>query len=214
MGDSAVDPREFPAAALAILTAAEPRLAALRPAGPAVIGALDTGFAPARVRRAGSILVGEAAGLVNPFTGEGLSYAVQSGLLAADLIAANRSDPEGARRKYARRLAAASVGYFETARHAVRRYHLTWRVLAAGADNNHPFFTRCRHAILFPEGFSGPAAVRPRNLPKPDVALLAPFLIACDEVKLSVVRDEWPFLARLTGSGESLDQRGQRLEDS
>jgi menaquinone-9 beta-reductase len=214
VGDGAVDPRELPAAALAMLTAAEPRLAALRPAGPTVIGPLDTGFAPARVRRAGFILVGEAAGLVNPFTGEGLSYAVQSGLLAADLIAANRSDPEEARRQYVRRVARASVGYFETARHAVRRYHLTWRVLAAGADSNHPFFARCRHAILLPEGFSGsagPTAVRPRNLPRPDIALLTPFLVACDEVKLSVVRGEWPFLARLTGFGESLDQRSQRL---
>ena len=34
----------------------------------------------------GLLLVGDAGGLVNPFNGEGISYAMESGQLAADLV--------------------------------------------------------------------------------------------------------------------------------
>jgi flavin-dependent dehydrogenase len=39
-----------------------------------------------------TLLVGEAAGLVNPLTGEGIDYALESGQIAADILA--RSAPE------------------------------------------------------------------------------------------------------------------------
>jgi len=35
----------------------------------------------------GMLLVGDAGGLINPFTGEGIAYAVESGEIAAELIA-------------------------------------------------------------------------------------------------------------------------------
>jgi flavin-dependent dehydrogenase len=181
----------------------DPRFAALRPAGPLRSQPLYAGFAPSYVAQADGLLAGDAAGLVNPFTGEGLSSAVRTGLLAAQFIGSDLARPAAARRGYARRLAATFVGCFETSRHAARRYHLTWRILAAGAASDHPFFVRGRRALLLPEGPDGPVSPARLDLADPDTVFLGPFLAACDEVALSVVRDEWPFLARLALAGGS-----------
>lgn len=207
IGDVGADPGELLAAGLRLLRV-DPRFADVRPAGPVTSGPVDTGYAPARIRQAGYVLVGDAAGLANPFTGEGLSYAVHSALIATRAITAHRSDPDAARRLYARRLAATFVGYFETARHAGRRYQLAWRILAAGADSEHPFFAKGRRAVLLPEGFSGLTVAAPLAIARPDAARLAVFLAACDEVAISVVRDEWPFLGRLAMTGDGTS--GQR----
>lgn len=203
-GDPAADPERLLRAALGALAAADARFAAITPAGPVVSGALDAGFTPDRVAAAGHLLVGDAAGLVNPFTGEGLGNAVQSGLLAARSIAAQPSDPDAACRDYARRLSAGFVGYFETARHTARRYHLTWRVLGATADSDHPFFAKARRAILLPEGLAGLAPADHVDLARPEAIMLVPFLAACDEVVVATIRTQWPFLARLMMAGEVL----------
>jgi hypothetical protein len=191
------NPARLMTEAVQTLAAASPRFAKLRPAGQLVSSPLNTGFAPSRVAQSRCLLAGDAAGLVNPFTGEGISYAIHSGLLAARAIAAHRDDPERAWRHYRRSLAVTFVGYFETARHASRRYHLAWRILAAGAESDHPFFAKGRRAILMPDGFSGLAAAEQLSLIRAELVLTAPFLVACDEVAISAIRREWPFLARL-----------------
>ncbi|MBP2325489.1 flavin-dependent dehydrogenase [Kibdelosporangium banguiense] len=181
--------------ALAALGIAEPG----RPLGPVISGPVNSGFSPDP--DAGDLRVGDAAGLVNPFTGEGMSSAIQSGLIAARCIAAHIGDPAAARRIYARDLSATFVGYFETARHAARRYHLAWRVLAASAGSDSAFFVKGRRAILLPEGLSELAGAEPLALPSGVTPLLMPFLLACDEVAVTTVRHEWPFLARLLVTG-------------
>lgn len=186
------------------MLAADPRLATLRPVGPLISGPLNIGFSPSQVAGAPVILAGEAAGLVNPFTAEGLSYAIQSAEVAARAISANPADPDAARSTYAGSLAATFVGYFETAHHAARRYHLTWRILAAGAESDHPFFAKGRRAVLLPEGFSELAAGAQMRLTDSDAARLIPFLAACDEVAIATVRREWPFLARLVMADDHL----------
>jgi hypothetical protein len=172
-----------------------------RPIGPAVRGRRHSGFAPELAVRDGCLRVGDAAGLTNPFTGEGLSYAVQSGLLAAEVILNHLDDPEAARRAYADRLAQAFVGYFETARHASRRYHLAWRTLAATAHSDNAFFVKGRRAILLPSGMPALSGVRMR-LTRAEDLTVRPFLAACEGVQVRAIRSEWPFLARLVASGE------------
>jgi menaquinone-9 beta-reductase len=208
-GGSLPAPGEVMRDALATLAAAGVGPVHGAPAGPLIAGSLNAGFTPDAVARARCLLVGDAAGLVNPFTGEGLSFAVQSGLMAARAIGANPSDPDAARRAYARRLRSTFVGYFETARNAARRYQLAWRILASGAESDHPFFAKGRRAMLLPEGFSGLTAAERMDLTEPDAVLLMPFLAACDEVTITVIRDEWPFLGRLAMAGETLGH--QRL---
>lgn len=196
--------------AVTAFRALDPGFRHARPLGAVLSGPLDCGFTPALAidPEHGGLRVGDAAGLANPFTGEGLSYAVESGLLAARAVAGHRGDPDAAGRTYTRGLAAAYVGFFETAQHASRRYHLAWRILSATADSDRPFFAKARRALLLPEGLAGLTAVDRMQLPSAATAALKPFLLACDEVAVTTVRDEWPFIARLLiTEGGSAHQR-------
>ena len=66
----------------------------------------------------GLVLVGDAGGMVNPFNGEGISYAMESAEMAADAIVEarsrgfNTSSAERAMRAYPKRLKAELGGYF------------------------------------------------------------------------------------------------------
>jgi len=55
--------------------------------GPVRSGPLPTGLNRRPSAVPGMLLVGDAAGMVNPFNGEGISSAMESGQLAADLVA-------------------------------------------------------------------------------------------------------------------------------
>lgn len=61
----------------------DPRFASARPAGPLLGGLVRTGGLGPSAYGPGVLLVGDAAGLVNPFTAEGISTALESGELAA-----------------------------------------------------------------------------------------------------------------------------------
>jgi geranylgeranyl reductase family protein len=54
--------------------------------GRALSGPLPMGFSRTPAAVPGMLLVGDAAGLVNPFNGEGIAYAMESGELAAELL--------------------------------------------------------------------------------------------------------------------------------
>lgn len=64
------------------------QLNGLAPVGPIKSHPLRTDFGHYPCYKSGLLLVGEAAGLVNPITGEGVDYALESGLLAAQVAAA------------------------------------------------------------------------------------------------------------------------------
>jgi menaquinone-9 beta-reductase len=202
----AVCPEQLQDDALRVLANADPRFTGLTPVGGLHSAPLYAGFHPDRAMRVGCLLVGDAAGLVNPFTGEGLSAAVHTASRAASAIIGNPDRPVAARRAHARQLVATFAGCLGTTRYAARRYHLTWRILAAGADSDHPFFAKGRRALLLPEGPAGLASLGRLDIADPDAVCLTPFLAACDEVAISVVREQWPFLARLALVGESFGQ--------
>ena len=54
--------------------------------GPIRGAALPMGFNRQPHYDRGLLLVGDAGGMVNPFNGEGIAYAMESGRLAADVI--------------------------------------------------------------------------------------------------------------------------------
>jgi geranylgeranyl pyrophosphate synthase len=178
-----------------------PGLGELRPIGPLVAGVLDTGYSRQRLEDAEGLLVGDAAGLVNPFTGEGLSYALESGALAAAAVLAHRDDPAAAQQAYVRRVDFLFAGNVEASRRAVRRDHLAWRFLSDAVESDHPFLAKGRRAILLPEGLRGITDPLIAQLDPQLQALAGPFLVACDEVMVSTIRDDWPFLARMAVSG-------------
>jgi flavin-dependent dehydrogenase len=86
------------------------------------------------------VLAGDAAGLVNPVTGEGIYYAVQTGMLAgaAAATALEAGEPSGAGERYARLVGAALAGHFRHVALAARLFArpalMTAGVRAAARD--------------------------------------------------------------------------------
>lgn len=54
--------------------------------GPIKSGPLPMGFSRRPLAQPGMLVVGDAAGMVNPFNGEGISYAMETGQMAAELV--------------------------------------------------------------------------------------------------------------------------------
>ena len=72
---------------------------------------------PRRVAARGRVLlVGDAAGLADPLTGEGISLAIRSGRLAAESLLATRLDPRAAARGYLASLRREILGELRIAR--------------------------------------------------------------------------------------------------
>jgi flavin-dependent dehydrogenase len=83
--------------------------------------ALPMGFNRKPHYTRGVLLVGDAGGMVNPFNGEGIDYALESGEMAAHTVLQALARPEGAARErvlegYAAALDAAYGGYFTLGR--------------------------------------------------------------------------------------------------
>ena len=89
--------------------------------GPVRGGALPMGFNRTPHYARGLMLVGDAAGAVNPFNGEGIAYAMESGLLAAEVAAQALARPDGPAREralqaYPTQMKAVYGGYFTLGR--------------------------------------------------------------------------------------------------
>jgi geranylgeranyl reductase family protein len=83
---------------------------------------LPMGFNRAPVARPGLMLVGDAAGAVNPFNGEGIAYAMETAVIAAEVAndALDRGGDPYALRAYPERLKDEYEGYFIMGRAFVR----------------------------------------------------------------------------------------------
>ncbi|HWH27915.1 MAG TPA: geranylgeranyl reductase family protein, partial [Mycobacteriales bacterium] len=89
--------------------------------GPVRGGALPMGFSRTPHCTRGVLLVGDAGGAVNPFNGEGIAYAMESGLLAAEAAAQALARPAGPAREkalqgYASAMKDAYGGYYTLGR--------------------------------------------------------------------------------------------------
>jgi menaquinone-9 beta-reductase len=187
------------------LRAEDPRFHSSRLTGGWKAAPVRFDFSPRRCAGSGILLVGDAAGLVSPFTGEGISYALESGKTAAEVIdrSLRSSRTSVDLSDYSILLESKYAGYFETGRRSAHRYKLVWRMLESTFESERPPFALCRRAVLLPEGAGELKASRYVD----DVhALIAPGLnvrtdvLGVGEVMTAAVRDEWPFLARLAMS--------------
>ncbi|GAC1325055.1 MAG: geranylgeranyl reductase family protein [Mycobacteriales bacterium] len=89
--------------------------------GPVRGGALPMGFNRTPHYTRGLLLVGDAGGVVNPFNGEGIAYAMESGELAAEVAVQALARPAGPAREralagYPRELKARYGGYYTLGR--------------------------------------------------------------------------------------------------
>lgn len=67
--------------------------------GPILGAALPMGFNRVPHYTRGVMLVGDSGGMVNPFNGEGIAYAMESGALAAEIAVRALAEPDPARRE-------------------------------------------------------------------------------------------------------------------
>ncbi len=104
--------------------------------------------------RPGMVAVGEAIGLVNPFSGEGIDYALESGQIAAEVITevllAGQPWTPAAFRKYVRHLDKRFRALFVFATWARRLYFnrpVLNRILRQGSSNHRAVETLTRVAL-------------------------------------------------------------------
>jgi geranylgeranyl reductase family protein len=128
---------------------------------------------PRQASADGVLLIGDAAGLSYPQSGEGIRPAIESGLLAADVIAAARGDiRQAARSDYQRRLTdrfgrfrpqSAEANFFPNSwRQAVARKLLTSRWFTRHVVIDRWFLHRNQAPLPHPDGPSRPADAQPR----------------------------------------------------
>ena len=184
------------------LKARDPRFNRAQPLGVPLAAPLRFDFSPERCAAPGILRVGDAAGLTSPFTGEGISYGLESGRIAAETIdrclALSPNSPpfeDDYRTVLGRRFA----GYFETGRHAAQRHRLVWQVLDASFDSERPVFGLLRRTLLVPEG-AGRTADFSDDLASviPNVDPLLPRqMLEASALLIEGVRLDWTFVARL-----------------
>ena len=197
-----------------------PRFAAMRPCGEWRGAALRFDFVPQHCTSPGLVLAGDAAGLVSPFTGEGISYALASGRLAAETIDRALAAPGTLDlADYPRALAGQYTGYFEAGRESALRYRLIWRLVESTFQSDRPLYDICRRAALFPEGIGesyireaftdvgqtlGQGTEAEPDGPAAKLAGVRADLMGVGEMLLGTVRQNWPFLARVVTVEESV----------
>ena len=106
--------------------------------------ALPMGFNRTPHYTRGALLVGDAGGMVNPFNGEGIAYAMESGQLAAEVItqAHARSTAAGAER--------ALEGYPQALKQAYGGYYTLARIFVKAIGNPEVMKLATRHGLPRP----------------------------------------------------------------
>lgn len=166
-------------------------------------------FNPRKSFAPGLLLVGDAAGMISPFTGEGIGYAIETGIIAANSYIAqkNATKPDfGDLTKYGKTLANKYQGYFETGTATVNRYHLIWKVLKNTFQNDRPLFATIRQATLFPEGigesFFDYYTQDVSGQIKSNYAELRTDILTVSENLINITREDWAFLSRLFSAAQ------------
>jgi len=127
------------------------RFTAMRRVGELKGARLNCGFDPARCWGPQALVIGDAAGLVDPFTGEGIDTALESAKCAADVLssALELRQPEAAPLgDYASLLVERFRDRFDVGRKAIKTYLFTWKLLDSTLEVRRPLFRVLRETLL------------------------------------------------------------------
>ncbi|MDX1657085.1 MAG: geranylgeranyl reductase family protein [Candidatus Competibacteraceae bacterium] len=94
--------------------------------GPLKGAPMRTGMTGARLWRPGLLVIGEAAGLTFPATGEGIGKALESGLLAAEVLTESSHDGQSAGARYEQRLRERFAARYRSYQRAERFLAYPW----------------------------------------------------------------------------------------
>ncbi|WP_162251864.1 geranylgeranyl reductase family protein [Massilia sp. Root335] len=189
--DREINLRRLQAGFLERLARAEPRMAAIRQVGRLIGGPLHSGMDPQRCAAGNALVTGDAAGLVDPFTGEGIHTALASGRCAAQvLVRALCADDPALLAEYGRMLEARYGDRFQLGRRFVRSYAFMWRLLQTTTDQHSALADTMRHG-LFSYGDPDAAPDAPARGPH------AAYLAAVRGGMHTVAGRDFPLLTRI-----------------
>jgi len=112
---------------------------------------LPSGVTPDACHRGRVLLAGDAAGLVDPFTGEGIDSALESGRLAAEVLDSVLDTPDGSPvdlHAYGRGLEDRFGEHFRIGRRFVKTYGFMWKVLEETFHVDSRLFDGLRRAAI------------------------------------------------------------------
>ena len=112
--------------------------------GPVRSGALPMGFNRTPHYTRGMLLVGDAGGVVNPFNGEGIAYAMETGRMAAETVVQALARPAGPSRE------AALEAYPAALKARYGGYYTLGRVFVTAIGNPHVMALATRHGLPRP----------------------------------------------------------------
>jgi geranylgeranyl reductase family protein len=179
--------REF----LGLLRSSQPGMAEIRCEGEWIGGLLNSGLEPSRCAANGAVLVGDAAGLVDPFTGEGIDTALVSGQLAAEAMeAALVRDDLTELNSYSRRLAERYRDRFQMGDRFAKTYAFMWKVVQHSKDQRGPLFNGMLRALFSYNDDS-------KSFPSSPTNLVDAFRRRVQIEMNAIAGDEFPILARI-----------------
>jgi geranylgeranyl pyrophosphate synthase len=187
-----------------ILKKKDSRFKNLKLLGTFMSGPMRFDFKPDRTYAPGVLLVGDAAGMINPFTGEGIGYALETGIHAANIyldLKKNSDQSFNDLSSYGNLLASKYQGYFEAGTTSINRYNLIWKVLKGTFQNDKPLFNAIRQATVFPEGinetffnyYSENVVDKISN----HQGQIRTDMLSVGQGLVQMTREDWPFLSRL-----------------
>ncbi|MDO5972020.1 geranylgeranyl reductase family protein [Flavivirga aquimarina] len=185
------------------------RFSNLQLQGTLMSGPMRFDFKPERTYAPGILLVGDAAGMINPFTGEGIGYALETGIHAANFYLELKKDPNedfNDLSKYGDLLGSKYQGYFEAGTESINRYHLIWKVLKGTFQNDKPLFNAIRQATVFPEGvnesFFNYYTENVSDQISEHRGHIRSDMLSVGQGLIQMTREDWPFLSRLFNAGQ------------
>jgi menaquinone-9 beta-reductase len=135
------------------LVQTEPAMAEMQLMGKWTGGTLRSGMDPSRCFANGAIVVGDAAGLVDPFTGEGIDTALVSGQYAAEALdSALKRDNTKCLREYSHLLERRYSDRFQLGDRFVKTYSFMWKLVQTTVDHKCPLFDKIRQGLFNYQG--------------------------------------------------------------
>lgn len=149
--DLSLNPRDLLARFLDDLGQRDERFSGITLEGRLRGGRLPSGVDSDACQGRGVLLAGDAAGLVDPFTGEGIGGALESGKLAAEVLDRALSKPNGSQAdlsEYGQRLHERFGEQFRIGRRLVKTYSFMWKVLEETFHVDSALFDSLRRAAI------------------------------------------------------------------
>jgi menaquinone-9 beta-reductase len=169
----------------------DPAMAGMELTGKWIGGALRSGMDPSCCFANNALVVGDAAGLVDPFTGEGIDTALVSGQYAAEALdTALRRDDHRCLREYADLLEQRYSDRFQLGNRFVKTYSFMWKLVQTTVDQKGPLLDKVRQGLFSYRGSE------PRPSPRTESALDRFRVRVAAETK-AIATGDFPVFSRL-----------------